>query len=118
MAEQLQAEHPRVFIRLPAVLDRTGFSHSGLYSAMATGDFPRAYKLSAHGRAVAWDQQEVDAWAASRVRALPRAVAAKEKAAPRKRAAFEIAIQHAKSNRARSALQVSPAPVAVCGGKP
>jgi predicted DNA-binding transcriptional regulator AlpA len=111
------SNQPRVFIRLQAVLARTAFSHSGLYSAMATQDFPRPFKLSEHGRAVAWAENEVSDWAASRVRAQPRAAPPNEKAAPRKRAAFEDAIKQNKYTRLARTLQVSPAPVAVCGAK-
>jgi prophage regulatory protein len=49
-------------LRLPAVLDRTGLSRSTLY---ATPDFPKSVKVG--DRAVAWSEDEVDAWIAAKL---------------------------------------------------
>jgi len=46
------------FLRLPAVIDRTGYCRSSIYALMARGKFPRLYKLSG-GRAVAWKESEI-----------------------------------------------------------
>jgi len=51
-------------LRLPAVLDRTGLSRSTLY---ATADFPKSVKVGQ--RAVAWPEDEVEAWIAAKVEA-------------------------------------------------
>ena len=48
------------FLRLPKVIDRTGFSRSSIYALMARNDFPHAYPLG--GRAVAWLESDIDAW--------------------------------------------------------
>lgn len=48
------------FIRLQAVLQKTGLSRTGLYSAMKQGTFPSGIKIST--RAVAWSAISVDQW--------------------------------------------------------
>ena len=54
----------RKFLRLPAVLDRTGLKKTTIYALQKTGSFPRNYLLSAN--AVGWLETEVEAWLASR----------------------------------------------------
>ena len=54
---------PRL-IRLPEVQRITGASRALVYKLMAAGDFPQSVKLG--GRAVAWDQGEVEAWVEER----------------------------------------------------
>lgn len=60
-------------LRLPEVLSRTGLSRSRLY---ADSSFPKAVKIG--DRAVAWVEQEVQAWVDARIaeRVLSQDVAA------------------------------------------
>ena len=53
-------------IKLSGVRELTALSTSGIYAAMARGDFPKPLKLGARG--VAWREQEVLAWIDSRPR--------------------------------------------------
>lgn len=53
------------FVRLPAVLERTGLSRSTIYSMVEKGEFPKPVKLSE--RAVAWPDYEIAAWVDSRL---------------------------------------------------
>lgn len=52
-------------LRLPAVLQRTGFGRSSLYALIRTGDFPAPISLGA--RAVAWTSDDVDGWISGRI---------------------------------------------------
>lgn len=58
---------PAQFLRLPAVIDRTGLSRSSIYRHEAEGAFPRRVKIGAN--ASAWLASEVDRWIAERVAA-------------------------------------------------
>lgn len=51
-------------LRLPNVLERTGLSRSTLY---ADPSFPKAVKVGQ--RAVAWPEDEIDAWIEARIEA-------------------------------------------------
>lgn len=51
---------PAILIRLPEVLKRYPISRAGLYVQMARNEFPRPIPIGL--RAVAWDEQEIDAW--------------------------------------------------------
>ena len=55
------------FLRLPAVIERTGLSRSTIYEMVDRGDFPRPVKIGA--RAIAWPAERLDAWAAERMEA-------------------------------------------------
>ena len=63
------------FIRLPEVLNRTGFGRTSIYRKMEDGSFPRSVKLGGpledpeafDSRAVAWIEYEVDQWMESRI---------------------------------------------------
>lgn len=55
------------FLRIGAVLRRTGFSRSMLYAEIARGTFPRQISLGA--RSVGWIESEVDDWIKSRIAA-------------------------------------------------
>ena len=57
------AEHR--ILRLPQVIEKTGFKRSHLYNLMRAGQFPLALRLGV--RAVGWDSAEVDAWVAARL---------------------------------------------------
>jgi prophage regulatory protein len=51
-------------LRRPAVEAATGLSRSSLYAMMEAGDFPRPIRIGK--RAVAWPQNAVQAWLATR----------------------------------------------------
>lgn len=55
------------FLRLPEVIQRTGFSRSRIYALKEQGEFPQPIKIGA--RAIAWLEAEVSAWIESRVTA-------------------------------------------------
>lgn len=52
-------------IRLPKVMEKTGFSEPWIYRLMSQKRFPRPTKLGP--RAVAWVESEVDAWIDARI---------------------------------------------------
>lgn len=54
------------FLRGKEVKARTGLSHSHIYKLMDAGTFPKCFKLAA--RAVAWREDEIDAWVAARLK--------------------------------------------------
>jgi prophage regulatory protein len=55
---------PRVFARLPTVIQVTGLSRSTIYRMVASGAFPAPVQVGL--RAVAWRWAEVDRWSESR----------------------------------------------------
>ena len=55
------------FLRLKAVIDRTGLSRSTIYERISAGDFPKPVKVGQ--RAIAFAEAEVDAWARQRLEA-------------------------------------------------
>ena len=52
-------------IRLPKVMEKTGFSEPWIYRLMSQKRFPRPTKLGL--RAVAWVESEVDEWIDARI---------------------------------------------------
>ena len=52
-----------------AVEELTLLSRSAIYAAMEAGEFPRPVRIGK--RAVAWRQEDIEAWLASRPIALP-----------------------------------------------
>jgi prophage regulatory protein len=48
------------YLRLPALKQKYPMSTSSIYAQVAAGKFPAPHRLSA--RAVAWDEDEVDAF--------------------------------------------------------
>ena len=52
------------FLRIRAVLARTGLSRSTLYRKMDSGNFPRQIKIAE--RCCAWRSSAVDAWLRNR----------------------------------------------------
>lgn len=56
-------------LRLPSVIDVTGYSKSRIYALIKEGRFPAPLKLG--DRAVGWRQSDIDAWIASRQPSLP-----------------------------------------------
>ncbi|MBK1633974.1 AlpA family transcriptional regulator [Thiohalocapsa halophila] len=59
---------PNRVLRLPAVLERTGYSRSRLYARISDGLFPRPVSLGP--RVAAWPEHEVDAVIAAHIRAV------------------------------------------------
>ena len=63
------------FIRLPAVMSRTGYGRTSIYRKMEDGSFPKSLKLGGppkdpnefDSRAIAWIEEEVDQWIESRI---------------------------------------------------
>ena len=53
------------FIRLPVVIERTGYRRTSIYEKIADGTFPRPVQLGP--RAVAWLSSEIDNWMQERV---------------------------------------------------
>jgi prophage regulatory protein len=51
---------PRRAIRLPAVEQKTGMKKSQIFDAVKKGIFPKPFNVLPGGRAVAWDEGEVD----------------------------------------------------------
>jgi prophage regulatory protein len=56
------------FLRLRAVMQRTGLSCASLYAMVARGEFPAQIRITEHGRAVAWLSSDVDRWMHERIR--------------------------------------------------
>ena len=59
---------PRKVARLKRVLELSGASKTSIYRWMAAGKFPLAVRLGDHS--VAWWEDEIDEWLASRPRAV------------------------------------------------
>lgn len=57
----------RTMLRLAGVEATTGLKKSAIYAEMSKGNFPRPVKISA--QAVAWYEDEVQAWQEQRPRA-------------------------------------------------
>lgn len=53
-------DRPDRILRLPAVLDRTGLSHSTLYRTIQEGTFPKQIALGV--RTAGWRESSVAAW--------------------------------------------------------
>jgi prophage regulatory protein len=60
MPVSLPTTKPPIFLRLPAVMARTGLSRSSLYLRMNKGEFPAAHALGP--RMIAWLESDVDQW--------------------------------------------------------
>jgi prophage regulatory protein len=56
------------FIRLSAVIDRTGLSRPTIYRRMRKGEFPQAINLGGK-RAVRWLESSIDMWMDVRIHA-------------------------------------------------
>ena len=62
-------------IRLPEVMNRTGYGRTSIYRKMEDGSFPRSVKLGGppidpnvfDSRAIAWIEDEVEQWIESRI---------------------------------------------------
>ncbi len=55
---------PRLFARLPTVMEATGLGRSTIYRLVASGSFPAPVHLGP--RAVAWRWSDLDRWCESR----------------------------------------------------
>ena len=51
----------RRFLRLPAVIEATGYSRSTIYEKIKQGKLPRPVKLDPDGKAVGWWEDEIEA---------------------------------------------------------
>ena len=58
-------ELTKKFIKLPTVMDLTGYRRTSIYQKVAEGTFPAPVKLGP--RAVGWLSTEIDAWIDERV---------------------------------------------------
>lgn len=56
----MQSPLPLRYLRLNAVLDRTGLSRATLYRKIAAGTFPAQYRIAE--RCCGWREAEVDVW--------------------------------------------------------
>jgi prophage regulatory protein len=63
-----EADTPRIFARLPTVIQVTGLGRSTIYRIVASGAFPAPFQVGL--RAVAWRWADLDRWTASRRSAL------------------------------------------------
>ena len=64
MANQAVPQRTQL-LRLPAVIERTGWSRSAIYRSEAAGTFPRRVKLGE--RASAWVAREIEQFVAERI---------------------------------------------------
>jgi len=55
-----------IFLRLPAVISRTGLSRSSIYAFIAQGKFPQ--QIAIGKRAVGWDSDSIDRWIEDRIK--------------------------------------------------
>jgi prophage regulatory protein len=63
----------RRFLRIEAVMDRTGLAESTVYMLIAKGNFPKSFRIGA--RASAWLESEVIGWQEDRLAARDKAAA-------------------------------------------
>ena len=59
----------RKVMRLPAVLNATGWAKATLYAKIADGKFPKGTKLDPDARAVVWFEDQVEAFQTAAVTA-------------------------------------------------
>jgi prophage regulatory protein len=62
---------PSKYLRRPVVEELSGLSRSTIYDLMSRGEFPRPIKLTS--KSVAWSEEEVLDWLASRPKSKGRA---------------------------------------------
>ena len=71
---EIQSPQKRL-IRLPEVMNRTGYGRTSIYRKMKDGSFPKSVKLGGplkdpnafDCRAIAWIEDEVEQWIESRI---------------------------------------------------
>ena len=61
MTISLSRRRPRRALRLPRVLEKVGMRKSQLFDAVKAGAFPKPFNVLPGGRAIAWDEAEIDA---------------------------------------------------------
>jgi prophage regulatory protein len=59
-------ERPKRLLKFWEVMARTGLGRTNAYKLMAQGEFPKPVRLSARGRAIAWPEEVIEEWIASR----------------------------------------------------
>jgi len=57
------------FLRLPAVMSKTGLSRSSVYELISKGLFPEQVPLVSGGRGVGWVESEVEEYIQRRIEA-------------------------------------------------
>lgn len=67
---------PRRFLRLSAVMDRTGKAESTIYADMAAGAFPKSFPIGSRARA--WDERDIDSWQDAKLAQRDKAKAARD----------------------------------------
>ena len=58
-------EPTKKFIRLPTVIERTGYRRTAIYEKIVEGTFPAPVKLGP--RAIAWIEEEIKEWMDERI---------------------------------------------------
>jgi prophage regulatory protein len=53
---------PRRALRLPQVKQKTGMGRTQIFDAVARGNFPAPFTILPGGRAIGWDESEIDAF--------------------------------------------------------
>jgi prophage regulatory protein len=61
----VNSSRPRL-LRLPAVMERTGYKRTKIYELIERGEFPRQISIGA--RAVAWIESEIDGWIETQIK--------------------------------------------------
>jgi predicted DNA-binding transcriptional regulator AlpA len=56
-------------LRMPALKAKVQMSETQIGDAVKRGEFPKPFKILPHGRAIAWDESEVDAFIVERLAA-------------------------------------------------
>ncbi len=54
------------FIRLPSVIEKTGYRRTAIYEKIGEGSFPRPVQLGP--RAIAWVEEEIQEWMNERIK--------------------------------------------------
>jgi len=57
----------KLFLRLPAVIERVGKSRSAIYRDIRAGLFPAPFRIGA--QSVAWDSDAIDQWQQAHIEA-------------------------------------------------
>jgi predicted DNA-binding transcriptional regulator AlpA len=55
------SHQPRRALRLPEVMVKTGLRKTQIFDSVRRGIFPKPFNVLPGGRAVAWDEAEIDA---------------------------------------------------------
>lgn len=65
MSKTAAEQQPKRFLRIAAVVNKTGMPPSSVYAKMADGTFPKSISLGP--RCKAWLEEEIDQWMDDRV---------------------------------------------------